>query len=119
MEKYIWDKETNELMIELRNEGLDVHEIGKRIGRRSGPVAAQLNKLGVGKRITKNVILAANTVVHYKTCQFPIGDPLDDDFHYCGDKVVSNKPYCKHHYDVAYVRISQEQRILDEVYCVS
>ncbi|PPR47720.1 MAG: hypothetical protein CFH19_00330 [Alphaproteobacteria bacterium MarineAlpha5_Bin9] len=45
-----------------------------------------------------------NKVVHtFETCQWPNGDPQDKDFHFCGDKTLINKPYCKKHCDVAYV----------------
>lgn len=39
-----------------------------------------------------------------RTCQWPMGHPGSDDFHFCGDEAVSGKPYCETHCNVAYRR---------------
>lgn len=36
-------------------------------------------------------------------CHWPVGDPKDDDFHFCGKKVIDGKPYCPLHCAFAYV----------------
>lgn len=41
-----------------------------------------------------------------RTCKWPIGDPNDDDFHFCGLPAVSGKPYCEHHVAVAFQPMS-------------
>ena len=30
----------------------------------------------------------------FKSCQWPIGDPLKEGFHYCGGQNIPTKPYC-------------------------
>ncbi len=30
----------------------------------------------------------------FKSCQWPIGDPLEEGFHYCGGQNIPTKPYC-------------------------
>jgi len=35
-------------------------------------------------------------------CKWPIGDPTDEDFHYCGRQKDPAKSYCDHHCGVAY-----------------
>lgn len=35
-------------------------------------------------------------------CRFPIGDPKDPGFHFCGKPAVAGKPYCAAHCAVAY-----------------
>ncbi len=35
-------------------------------------------------------------------CRWPIGDPGDEQFHFCGRKSLSGMPYCEHHARVAY-----------------
>lgn len=35
-------------------------------------------------------------------CRWPIGDPGDDDFHFCAAPQQDGKPYCSHHCDRAY-----------------
>ena len=35
-------------------------------------------------------------------CKWPIGDPTDDDFHFCGQPVGSGKSYCAYHAAIAF-----------------
>lgn len=37
------------------------------------------------------------------SCRWPIGDPKDGDFHFCGKEAIPGKPYCPEHAAVAYV----------------
>jgi len=41
-----------------------------------------------------------------RTCKWPIGDPTDEDFHFCGLPSVPGKPYCEHHVAVAFQPMS-------------
>ena len=36
-------------------------------------------------------------------CLWPIGDPGDQDFHFCGEPAVPGKPYCDEHCARAYI----------------
>lgn len=38
------------------------------------------------------------------TCRWPIGDPRDDDFCFCGRKVRVGQTYCDEHSMIAYVK---------------
>ena len=38
------------------------------------------------------------------TCRWPIGDPKDDNFHFCGRKVRIGQTYCDEHSQIAYVK---------------
>ncbi len=38
----------------------------------------------------------------YDSCRWPIGNPGEDDFSYCGRKAGDGKPYCEHHAGLAY-----------------
>ena len=38
------------------------------------------------------------------TCRWPIGDPKDENFHFCGNKVRSGQTYCEEHAVIAYVK---------------
>ncbi|WP_282609969.1 GcrA family cell cycle regulator [Pelagibius sp. Alg239-R121] len=40
-------------------------------------------------------------------CLWPIGDPGDDDFHFCGEPAQSGKPYCSEHCARAYITRSR------------
>lgn len=35
-------------------------------------------------------------------CKWPIGDPTDPDFGFCGSKIHGSWPYCKEHGEIAY-----------------
>ena len=37
-------------------------------------------------------------------CLWPIGDPTDEDFHFCGKDSVVGKPYCEKHCAKAYIQ---------------
>jgi len=61
-----------------------------------------------------------NRVIHtFTSCQWPIGDPQEKDFHFCGTKPLDGKPYCENHCNIAYVderelrkeKEAQKQRI--------
>lgn len=38
------------------------------------------------------------------TCRWPLGDPRDDDFCFCGKRVRTGQTYCEEHAAIAYVR---------------
>ncbi len=37
-----------------------------------------------------------------RTCKWPIGDPGQEDFHFCGHDSLDGVPYCEYHAGVAY-----------------
>lgn len=37
------------------------------------------------------------------SCRWPIGDPKDENFHFCGKETLPDKPYCAEHAAIAYV----------------
>lgn len=41
-----------------------------------------------------------------RTCKWPIGDPAEEDFYFCGLPSVPGKPYCEHHVAVAFQPLS-------------
>lgn len=38
------------------------------------------------------------------TCRWPLGDPRDDDFCFCGKRIKTSQTYCDEHSAIAYVR---------------
>lgn len=38
------------------------------------------------------------------TCRWPIGDPKDENFHFCGKKIRLGQTYCDEHANIAYVK---------------
>lgn len=46
----------------------------------------------------------ARPIGDVKDCLWPIGDPGDDSFGFCGQDTVPGRPYCASHCAVAYIR---------------
>jgi GcrA cell cycle regulator len=44
-----------------------------------------------------------------RTCKWPIGDPTDEDFAFCGLPCVPGKPYCENHVAVAFQPMSSRR----------
>lgn len=42
------------------------------------------------------------------TCRWPLGDPRDDDFCFCGKRVKTGQTYCEEHAAIAYVRVNKK-----------
>lgn len=44
------------------------------------------------------------------TCRWPLGDPKDENFHFCGKKVRIGQTYCDEHSAVAYVKANKNSK---------
>ena len=108
---------TEERIVELRrlwDEGLTTGEIGRRIGVSKNAVIGKSHRLNLTGRpspikrakIEKPEELKKFTVFDLTatSCRWPIGDPRNADFHFCGKKSLPGKSYCLDHAAVAYVR---------------
>ena len=45
------------------------------------------------------------------TCKWPNGDPLAEDFSFCGNDVPETGPYCKYHARIAFQPASERRRL--------
>lgn len=45
-----------------------------------------------------------------RTCKWPIGDPLQDGFHFCGNDSGDASPYCGYHAKLAFQPSSERRR---------
>ena len=58
--------------------------------------------------LTKTVTVEETNIPLVKldnhTCRWPLGDPRDDDFCFCGKKVKTGQTYCEEHAAIAYVK---------------
>ncbi|ODS04031.1 GcrA cell cycle regulator [Methyloceanibacter marginalis] len=43
-------------------------------------------------------------------CRWPIGDPTEEEFHFCGRKKDGTVPYCEHHARMAYQPVQARRR---------
>ena len=53
----------------------------------------------------------ALTELTERTCKWPIGDPLKDDFCFCGNDSPDTSPYCNYHQRLAYQPSSERRRV--------
>lgn len=44
------------------------------------------------------------------TCRWPVGDPLLDDFHFCGRSALDAQPYCEYHCGLAFQAPNERRR---------
>lgn len=42
------------------------------------------------------------------TCRWPVGDPKDENFHFCGKKIKLGQTYCDEHATIAYVKAAKK-----------
>ncbi|WP_105370538.1 GcrA family cell cycle regulator [Neorhizobium huautlense] len=52
----------------------------------------------------------ALTELTERTCKWPVGDPLKEDFHFCGCESPDSSPYCSYHARLAYQPIHDRRR---------
>ena len=46
-----------------------------------------------------------------RTCKWPIGDPVMEEFHFCGNDTAETGPYCGYHARIAYQPVSDRKRL--------
>ncbi len=52
----------------------------------------------------------ALTELTERTCKWPIGDPLSEDFHFCGNDAGDSGPYCSYHSRMAFQPVAERRR---------
>lgn len=63
------------------------------------------------KPIVKPVVETTNiplVKLDNHTCRWPMGDPRDDDFCFCGKRIRTGQTYCEEHAAVAYVKAGKK-----------
>ena len=130
-----WTEEKVEKLKKLWAEGLTTGEIGRALDMSKNAVVGKAHRLGLESRpspikrdedsISKkenskskkaNSSKQAKSVEDFVTltdltlhsCRWPIGDPKDKEFHFCGKEAILGKPYCAEHIMVAYVGINKK-----------
>lgn len=64
---------------------------------------------------SKNVVIPisrrlALTELTERTCKWPVGDPLKEDFHFCGCDSGDASPYCSFHRKMAYQPVAERRK---------
>jgi GcrA cell cycle regulator len=111
-----WTPERIAALIALWNESLPTSEIGRRLGVTKNAVIGKVHRLGLTKRRSspkaeeEPARLIRLDSLNSSMCSWPVGNPGEDDFHFCGDGVVPGKPYCAKHCAVAYIKTTGTSR---------
>jgi GcrA cell cycle regulator len=61
------------------------------------PTAADLAETDVRVRKPAKEKLITTIALTTDTCRWPLGDPAEPDFHYCGERPLTGQPYCDTH----------------------
>ncbi len=122
-----WTAEKIKQLKKLWLKGKSTVEIGKELGISKNAVVGKVHRLELAarpspiKRETKKSTLPKQRVIKkdlkpqnitlmdlkLNSCRWPIGDPKDDDFHFCGADSVTGKPYCAEHCKLAYTSLKE------------
>lgn len=114
-----WTPQRINALIALWDEGLPTSEIGRRLGITKNAVIGKVHRLGLSKRGSPikerpKKVVDENQVTLAKLrpgmCSWPIGEPGDESFHFCGEEVMEGKPYCQGHCAKAYIKITKDGR---------
>jgi len=77
----------------------------------------------VEPQVTKSFVRSADGVVvpisrrlrlvqlSERTCKWPNGDPLNEDFNFCGNECADTGPYCRYHARIAFQPASDRRRL--------
>lgn len=118
----MWTDERRAELVRLWNEGKTALEIGKEWGISRSAVIGQIYRMRkVGGETIRSVVRQVRLrdvtaregetperaplngdVTDREGCRYVLGDPGDDDWHYCGKKRKSGSSYCAHHHGLCY-----------------
>jgi GcrA cell cycle regulator len=104
-----WTAERTAALIALWNEELSTSEIGCRLGITKNAVIGKVHRLGLKQRRPspkpkpEPVQVLRLEALRAGMCSWPIGEPGEESFHFCGSPALPTKPYCGKHCAIAYV----------------
>ncbi len=114
-----WTDEMVAELTKLWEEGLTTGEIGKRLGISKNAVVGKAHRLNLQSRpspIKQSVVKKKKEETKkriglldltHNMCRWPVGDPKDKDFHFCGKQIGAGGTYCKEHAAQAFVSPSK------------
>ena len=103
-------------LIAYWDEGLPTSAIGVRLGITKNSVVGKVHRLGLPKRgspikhkpkLPEVISLGA---LRPGMCCWPEGEPGTEEFNFCGEPSLPEKPYCASHCARAYVKPSKEKK---------
>ena len=117
-----WTTEKIKQLKKLWSKGKSTVEIGRELGISKNAVVGKVHRLElnarpspikketVKKTVKKKEVKQENISLmdlKMNSCRWPIGDPKDADFHFCGKDTVTGKPYCREHCKIAYTSLKE------------
>ena len=115
----VWTDDKINSLKKLWAKGASTAEIAKRLGLSKNSIIGKVHRLNLEvrsspikkKKVQKKIVHSQKKSkigildLKLNTCRWPIGDPTDPDFHFCGENTVIGKPYCTKHCEQAYTSI--------------
>ena len=111
-----WTPTRISILIALWNEGLTTSVIGQRLGVTKNAVVGKVHRLGLPKRRSpirqkpRPAQVISLESLRPGMCSWPEGEPGKEDFRFCGDPVIPDKPYFPHHCERAYAKNIKDRR---------
>jgi len=117
-----WTTEKIKQLKKLWSKGKSTVEIGRELGISKNAVVGKVHRLELNARpspikketpvkvVKKKAPKQENVSLldlKLNSCRWPIGDPKDSDFHFCGKDTVTGKPYCSEHCKIAYTSLKE------------
>ncbi|MBR5130757.1 MAG: hypothetical protein IKV03_06010 [Alphaproteobacteria bacterium] len=117
-----WTAEKIKQLKKLWSKGKSTVEIGRELGISKNAVVGKVHRLELNARPSPIKKEASNKPIKKKvqkqenvslmdlklnSCRWPIGEPKDADFHFCGKDTVTGKPYCSEHCKIAYTSLKE------------
>ncbi len=122
-----WTEDKIKQLKKLWSKGKTTVEIAKEMGISKNSVIGKVHRLELTSR--PSPIKRKESVVSHRpkpastqknnggkcrlmdlktnTCRWPIGEPEDKDFHFCGKQTTMGKPYCPDHCQEAYTSLKE------------
>ena len=119
-----WTADKIKQLKKLWSKGKSTVEIAKELGISKNSVIGKVHRLALTARpspikkkepqVTSQSTSAKKVVgkcrlmdLKNNMCRWPIGDPEEENFHFCGKPTVTGKPYCAEHCKVAYTSLKE------------
>lgn len=105
MTRTVWTTDMESVIRAGVRAGKNAGEVAAELGLTSQAVNAKANRLGLRFAAGRRYVRATGGVIPMTepaklgphTCSWPIGEPQDPGFHFCGQLAVHKKPYCPAH----------------------
>ncbi|MDD3669503.1 MAG: GcrA family cell cycle regulator [Alphaproteobacteria bacterium] len=116
-----WTDDKIKQLKKLWQKGRTTAQIARELGLSKNSIIGKIHRMDLTSRPSpikkKAVIVKAATKTQARqmglldlksnSCRWPIGDPDEPDFHFCGQQVATGKPYCPEHCKIAYTSLKE------------